>query len=157
MKKTKRVVEDYKGSSVISLITNYKRRGMFEARLVEHKNEKKNYVYLKIGEEDFYIDLEENEIVAGLFSEKEMANIIEDLIIENLRLETNLRIASKKLTQEEQRVLELAAHGQHRKDISSKLDIPEEAIEVCQRNICVKMGQNSIHELIKLLREKKLQ
>lgn len=157
MKKTKRAVEDYKSSSVISLITNYKRRGMFEARLVEHKNEKKNYVYLKIGEEEFYIDLEENEIVAGLFSEKEMANIIEDLIIENLRLETNLRIASKKLTQEEKRVLELAAHGQHRHDISSKLAIPEEAVEACQQNICAKMGQSSFNGLISFLRKKKLQ
>ena len=150
-------VEDYKSSSVISLITNYKRRGMFEARLVENKNEKKNYVYLKVGEEDFYIDLEENEILAGLFSEKEMVNIIENLIIENLRLETNLRIASKRLADIEHKVLELSAKGYSSHELEAKLEISGSEIDAIKENVCQKLNNQSFSQLVRLLREKKLQ
>lgn len=160
MKKTRRTKpasDDYKTSSAISLITNYKRRGMFEARLVESKTDKKDYVYLKIGKEDFYIDLEENEILPNLFSEKEMAGIIENLIIENLRLESNLRIASDKLTPQEYTVLDLAARGQSTKGVSSKTGLSRENIEICKKQICQKLKKGSLEELICFLREKKLQ
>ncbi len=149
--------EDYKSSSVISLITNYKRRGMFEARLVESKNEKKNYVYLKVGEEDFYIDLEENEILAGLFSEKEMVNIIENLIVENLRLETNLRIASKRLSETEHKVLELSAKGYSSHELEAKLELSGDDIEAAKNSVCQKLNNENFNQLVRLLREKKLQ
>lgn len=150
-------VDEVKTSSVIGLITNYKSKGMFEARLIEKENEDKKYVYLKVGGEDFYIDLDENDILANLFSEQEMASIIEELIIENLRLETNLRIASQSLSEKEAIVLELSAKGYDAKQLSSKTGLTQPAIEVIKMSICKALKKTDFQETLDFLKIKKLQ
>lgn len=130
---------------------------MFEARLVEEEHQNKSYVYLKVGDEDFYIDLEKNEILAGLFSEKEMASIIEDLIVENLRLETNLRMAAKSLSKTEAKVLEFSVRGLSSADVGAKMDLPADEVESCKQAICEKLKSGNFSSLVSVLREKKLQ
>lgn len=130
---------------------------MFEARLVEEEHQNKSYVYLKVGDEDFYIDLEKNEILAGLFSEKEMASIIEDLIVENLRLETNLRMAAKSLSKTEAKVLEFSVRGLSSADVGAKMDLPTDEVESCKQAICEKLKSGNFSSLVSVLREKKLQ
>jgi len=152
----KPIADDLKSSSVIGLITNYKRKGMFEARLVEKEDDDKKYIYLKVGHEDFYIDLDENDILSDMFSEHEMASLIEELIIENLRLESNLRAASQWLTTDESTILELSAKGYNAQQLCSKTGLSSDTIETLKGELSLKLNKSSFEEALEFIRIKKL-
>ena len=116
--------DEIRNSSVIGLITNFKRKGMFQARLIEEQNNKK-YVYLKVGEEEFYIDLAENDLLANLLSSEEIASILKELIEDDVRLGKKAGITSKVLSIEEV----LSANGYNPTQLVSKMGLIPRAID----------------------------
>jgi hypothetical protein len=151
-KKRRERTYDIKGVSIIKLITNYKTKGLFEARLVEDGPEDKRYVYIKVGEEEFYVDLEENEVFAKLFSHGEMADVIETLMIEKIRLETNLALVSKYLSSEEFGLLNFSSKGFRNSELMKKLDIDQSTLEMIKQAILFKLDREDFTELLNDLR-----
>lgn len=120
-------VDGIRNSSVIGLITNFKRKGMFQAKLIEEQEDKK-YVYLKVGEEEFYIDLAENDLLANLLSGEEIAYILHELIVDNGMRRSNAGITSKVLSIEEVSELELSPKGYNPRHLVSKMGFIPRAI-----------------------------
>lgn len=149
-------VNEIKNSSVIGLITNFKRKGMFEARLIEEQDEDKKYVFLKVGEEEFYIDLTENDLLANLLSGEEIASMIEELIVDNVRLGRNLRIASQVLTIEEASVLELSVKGYNPGQLVSKMGFSPQTLDRHKENITSKLQKDSFEDALESMKARKL-
>ena len=116
--------DEIRNSSVIGLITNFKRKGMFQARLIEEQNNKK-YVFLKVGEEEFYIDLAENDLLVNLLSSEEIASILQELIEDDVRLGKNAGVTSKVLSIEEA----LSANGYNPTQLVSKTGLSPRALD----------------------------
>lgn len=151
-KKSRERTYDIKGVSIIKLITNYKAKGLFEARLVEDGPDDKRYVYIKVGEEDFYVDLEENEVFAQLFSEGEMVNVIEKLMIEKARLETNLKLVANYLSSEEFDLINFSSKGFRNSELMAKMNTSESKLEALKQSILFKLQREDFTELLNDLR-----
>jgi len=151
-KKRRERTYDIKGVSIIKLITNYRTKGLFEARLIEDGPEDKKYVYIKVGGEEFYVDLEGNEVLARLFSEGEMAEVLEKLMIEKVRLETNLVVAAKHLSEEEFQVLNFSSKGFRTTELMTKMKIDHHRLQSCKRGILFKLEREDFTELLNDLR-----
>lgn len=151
-KKRRERTYDIKGGSIIKLITNYKIRGLFEARLIEDGPDDKKYVYVRVGEEEFYVDLEENEVLARLFSEGEMADVLENLMIEKVRLESNLQSAAKYLSAEEFQVLNFSCKGFRNTELIAKMNIDQGILMAHKQAILFKLEREDFTELLNDLR-----
>jgi len=151
-KKNRERTYDVKGVSIIKLITNYKTKGLFEARLVEDGSDDKRYVYIKVGDEEFYVDLEENEVFAKLFSDGEMADVLEKLMIEKVRLETNLERVGKYLSPEEFELLNFSSKGFRNSELMTKMNIDQRKLNSLKQSILFKLDREDFTELLNGLR-----
>jgi len=143
---------DVKGVSIIKLITNYKTKGLFEARLIENGPEDKKYVYIKVGDEEFYVDLKENDVFAKLFSQGEMAGVLENLMIEKARLESNLKQVAKYLSPEEFDLLNFSSKGFRSSELIKKMNIDQSTLGMIKQSILFKLEREDFTELLNDLR-----
>ncbi len=143
---------EIKPSSLVGLITNFKRKTYFSGDLTNAEAEVQKQIYMRITDEEFIIDLEKNNILADLFSQKEMAAMIKELIVDHLKLETNLRIACMHLNEVESAILKLKAVGHDDKKLSSKMDLSLSAIAIHKQNISSRLNKASFDEVLDHLR-----